>query len=259
MHSIKEESQEFLSVLLSIPTELASDSTYLLFQLTWSDRASFAHPCAFQEGIVRVSQTSWSQLLLWWVFSQEVLGQWRRAENTLQDGIHETGVANVVEACGAVAIAPRHNLRDWLLWHRQVVKAAAIAAVEAFIGRLQGWHKFCARRLRRLLLFKPLPYACASIFLAVALVFPEQGRVISGLLQLVFVWLLELSGIAIVVAKGVLLKVLGPDLRASGGWVLVLFVLVLAPIDGCPAVLSPADNSFIFSADNLASGLQKIQ
>lgn len=80
---------------------------------------------------------------------------------------------------------------------------------------------------------------------------------ISGLLQLVFVWFLELSGIAVVVTEGVLLKVLRPDLRSCDGGALVLLVLVLSPIDGCPSILSPADNSFIFSSYDLASRLHK--
>lgn len=89
------------------------------------------------------------------------------------------------------------------------------------------------------------------------LVLPEQGRVISGPLQLVFVWLLERSSVAIVIAKGVLLEVLRPDLRSGRGRALGLFVLVLPPAEGCPAVLSPADHPLLFCSDNLASRLQK--
>jgi len=87
------------------------------------------------------------------------------------------------------------------------------------------------------------------------LVFPEQGRVISCLLHLVLVRFLELSRVAIVVTKGVLLEGLAPDLRAGVGGALVLLVLVLAAIDGCPSVVSPADYSFLFSSNDLPSGL----
>lgn len=88
-----------------------------------------------------------------------------------------------------------------------------------------------------------------------ALAFPEQRCVISGLLQLVFIWFLEQSGVPIIVTKGVLLKVLRPDLRARGRCALVLLQLVFSSIDSRPAVLSSADDSLWFRADDLPSRL----
>jgi len=213
VHAVEEEAQELLGVLLAVAAELPCHSAYLLFQLIWSDGATSAHPCAFEERVVRVCQASSSKGLLRGIVGQEVFCQGRSGEDALENGIHETRVADVVQPCGAIAVALRWNLRDRLLRHRKVVEArtAPEPTIISRLRRLQRGDEFCARRLRRFLFFKSLPYSCAFRVLNLAVAFPEQCCVISGLLQLVLVGLLELSGVAIVVTKRILLKVLRPD------------------------------------------------
>ena len=260
VHAFEKEPEEFLGVLLTVAAELASDAADLLFQLTRSNGTTSAHPGAFQESVIGIRETSSSERLLRRKVRQEVLGQRCSSKNALQNRIHKTRVANVVQAGGAVAVALGYDLRDRLLGHWELINARtapkdSLLLQRTMLGRFQWWHQFCAGWLRRLLLFESLPDSRAFGVLVLAVAFPEQGRMVSRLLHLISIRFLELSGVPIVIAKRILLKVLRSDLCPCSRGALVLLQLVLPPIYRCPTILSPADDSFTFAAHNLASRL----
>lgn len=105
MHSVQEESQELLCILLAVATELSGDPAYLLFQLARSNGSTSAESRTFQECVIRVRQRPISQGSLRSVVVQEVLRERRRREDALQYRVHETCVADVVQASGTVAVS----------------------------------------------------------------------------------------------------------------------------------------------------------
>lgn len=81
---------------------------------------------------------------------------------------------------------------------------------------------------------------------------------ISGLLELLLVGLLELPGVPIVVAEGILLIAFRPDLCRGARGALLLLNLVLPSIYHGPAILSSTDDSFTFTAHDLASRIRHL-
>lgn len=107
MHSVEHKSKEFLWILLPVATELASNSTYLTFEIWWCDCTTFVFARLVQQFAVACWKAAIANgtFLSKSIFRHKVLRQGCSRENTLNYWIHKASITDVSQTDWCVTVA----------------------------------------------------------------------------------------------------------------------------------------------------------